>query len=319
MILSFFLGIFCFLQDDFSVFATSSTPPVDDIIVISVSGYKTTVTLPSIVVIGNLAYYQNSIVGGSGGAPLPYWQNNTIFYSFDTTCRIHPFTYTDGRYFTVPDGVDHIIFYANIHFSPSSSSGSCGFSLNPISCSGPEGTGVTQAINSDGDAIINVSMDVIPGQVLNLENFSILLNVTEYAQAGSNYDYTYSPSFEFWVKYCSVTCYSGFSAASSSDISKLTQDLTLGYDSSIGDQVSSELDSEMDNYLQVEDSLYDQMHYDVPEFSLMNVDSKSGILLASSFLQSLYVSDSFISNVITFVLTLGLILYIIGWLKKGSG
>lgn len=107
------------------------------------------------------------------------------------------------------------------------------------------------------------------------------------------------------------------SAATTGDIRDLGEDLTTGYDPSSGDELSSAANTAVDDYLKEEDSLYDQMTYEVPEVDVGS--DTSAIMLSSGFMQSLYSSNSFISRCVTFVLTFGLILYIVGWLKKKSG
>lgn len=104
------------------------------------------------------------------------------------------------------------------------------------------------------------------------------------------------------------------SVVTDTDLSQQTDDLTNGFDNSAGSQAADQLGQQVDDYLKQEDSLYDQMQYDVPEIDLLS-DAR-GIVLASGFMQSLYVSNEFISKIVTFSLSFGLILFIVGWLKK---
>lgn len=100
----------------------------------------------------------------------------------------------------------------------------------------------------------------------------------------------------------------------SNDIPQQTEDLTNGYDSSGGQQVADDLQSGVDDYLQKEDDLFAELNFEVPSLSLG--DDTSGILLCSSFLQSIYSSDGFVSHIVTFGLASGFLLFIMGWLKK---
>lgn len=152
-----------------------------------------------------------------------------------------------------------------------------------------------------------------------LENMTITFHVVQntVGYSGSNSPTgSFQPSFTFTPFYYVGTFYSlgDGDPVTDVDIKDQTDQIVNGFDSSSGDQAADQLGQELDNYLQAEDALYDQMQYDVPEIDLQS--DAQGILLASNFLQSLYVSDSFISKVITYVLSFGLILFIVGWLKK---
>lgn len=144
----------------------------------------------------------------------------------------------------------------------------------------------------------------------NIRYYSVTLTLS----GSGSYSVTFVPDYFIFSFY-------RFSPDNSDSVTKQdvidqTQDITHGYDSSGGDQVASDLTSGIDDYIKQEDQLYDQMQYEVPEVSL--AFETQGIMLASNFLQSLYISNSFISKCVTFVLTFGLVLYIVGWLKKKS-
>lgn len=229
--------------------------------------------------------------------------------------------------YTVPDGctkaIVNIYGLSTVAVRSVVGSGGINVSSTTYSVSGPGLSGSTVVGLNYGDshnAYIDGSfvVDVVPGSVFSLTDYYLTASCSCSASGSINavFYFTFqgitdSPSDNF------ISFYSG-SDVTVSDLDNQTSELTQGFDSSQGDQVADQLGQEMDNYLQTEDALYDQMQYDVPEIDLVN-DSQ-GILLASNFLQSLYVSDSFISKCITFVLSFGLILFIVGWLKKrGSG
>lgn len=128
-----------------------------------------------------------------------------------------------------------------------------------------------------------------------------------------DHTFTLTPKVTFNVSALYVTFYKSDSV-DSSDLQDQTDDLTNGFDNSSGSQAADQLGQEVDEYLKQEDALYDQMQYEVPEIDL--VSDAQGIMLASSFMQSLYVSNEFISKIVTFALSFGLILFIVGWLKK---
>lgn len=229
--------------------------------------------------------------------------------------------------FKVPDGCDKCSFtiFGEVVTGISAISGS-GQAQNVSFSAGLSGYGLVDssigysAIDSANTRSVlgTVVFDVQPGSSFSFNYMNLLVH--------SFYDCTASTATVYarFIPYANNNFLTFYSSSDTTggvtrqDIIDQTTDLTTGFDSSQGDQSADRLGSEMNGYLQSEDALYDQMQYDVPELTL--ADDTKGILLASNFLQSLYVSDSFISQVVTYALTFGLILFIIGFLKKrGSG
>lgn len=165
-------------------------------------------------------------------------------------------------------------------------------------------------------AYLNLYVPVSPGSVFAMNYFYVSANLNMFVGENNGFP-SYHVSYNVTPIQSSIESYIKFYSSdgvSVGDLNQQTQDLTTGFDNSSGSQAADQLGGQVDDYLKQEDQLYDQMQYDVPEVDLQS--DAQGILLASNFLQSLYVSDSFISRVMTFVLTFGLVLYIVGWLKK---
>lgn len=157
-------------------------------------------------------------------------------------------------------------------------------------------------------------MDCIPGQTMNALYFNVIFDIGISPTVSNPCDV----DFYFTLDSLDLFFYDSEGLpATVQDLDHMTDDLTNGFDNSQGNAAAEQLGSEINNYIQQEDALYDQMQYDVPEVDIAS--DGQAIMLASNFLQSVYVSDSFISKCVTFVLTFGLIMYIIGWLKKKSG
>lgn len=243
-------------------------------------------------------------------SPITSGSYRVFTHSFSLGFTSAPVPGSSGTVVVVPEGYDFAVVYVGARISAASN---C--SVNSIQLTGNgftsypshyEGNG---AITGTSDYYLTASSDVAPGQPIVVTSFTVNTEIN--ATNTSSNAIVSCTSLSGYIQFFSL---SGSDGVTRQDILDQTNDLTNGFDSSGGDQAADQLGQEVDNYLKTEDALYDQMQYDVPEIDLQ-ADAQ-GILLASNFLQSLYVSDSFISKVITYVLSFGLILFIVGWLKK---
>lgn len=214
--------------------------------------------------------------------------------------------------FVVPDDCDRAVL--NMYFSLDVNGNN--LAVNGVYLSGAGIPYLQQGIYSGNRYFFSSYIDVIPGSTFSTSNYSLTLNLSTGLDIGSvvSMNVTFEPVNDSRYNY--IEFYQADRSSIGDSLEKQTQDLTNGFDSSTGDQVASDLQTGIDDYITKEDEVFDQMQYDVPEISI--ADDGSAIMLASNFMQSLYISNSFISKCITFVLTFGLILYIVGWLKKRS-
>lgn len=312
MVLSLFLVVWWNLSSD--VHAAGGSPIVYEGSAVSGAssdGYFLDVTVYSDV------NYQYSYYGG-GTAPvltsIPYYNANTLTFNMTSSFPIST-SFFNPNSFVVPDGYDHISGYVVMHFSDFSELG--GVSGYKINSCWLDVYGSSSSVSypvSSGDVYFFIDMDVPEGFVFSGNRTNLVCDVSEWVTSPLsvtpvryNPFFTYSP-----VRYYFTVTSSD--SVTSSDLSDQTDDLTNGFDNSAGSQAADQLGQEVDEYLKQEDALYDQMQYEVPEIDLLS-DAR-GIVLASGFMQSLYVSNEFISKIVTFALSFGLILFIIGWLKK---
>lgn len=317
MVLSFSLVILW--NHEISVFAEDLYPDISTRYTVS-SGQSVTIPLVSLQVWSDTEYRYSYTSTGSSISTLvaaPYYNNNMVSLNYDLSFRL-PTAFHSPAVVTVPEGYNTLDFTLLFKCAPLSVDGySSGYSITSGRASLPNGSSVDCVIERSGGYIRCQfeGIPVVPGYNFGLSNVFIVLNVVEWASSSTSVTpATYSPSVKISPFSAASRIYRSLDPSLVEALGSQTEDLTTGFDSSSGDQAADQLGQELDNYLQAEDALYDQMQYEVPEVDLL-ADAQ-GILLASNFLQSLYVSDAFISKVITYVLSFGLILFIVGWLKK---
>lgn len=297
-----------------SVFAADDFP----IVHVNVpSTYDASIDLPSI---NGFNSFGLGSVSGSGSV---ITSSISSLYNSSTLSGVGSLAISPAYFssLVVPDSVldnfsyDRMLVLINFSASDVSLSGSTyGYGVNSMSFVfyGQESSPVSPSFNSG--VVLDVPFYRYGDGIID-PRFSVTYDFTEYVnRTVSDAFQPYTPSFHLKISSMDYYFYSSRSSVSIGDLQDQTDDLTHGFDSSSGDQAADQLGQELDNYLNAEDALYDQMQYDVPEIDLQS--DAQGILLASNFLQSLYVSDAFISKVITYVLSFGLILFIVGWLKK---
>lgn len=100
-----------------------------------------------------------------------------------------------------------------------------------------------------------------------------------------------------------------------SSINSQTDTVTSGFDSSSGDSAASSANSAVTDFNSAEDGLYDMLDYQSPG-DITDNGYSDGIMLAGTFMQSLYSSSSFVAKCITYVLVVGVFLFVVGWVKK---
>ena len=297
---------------------TISLPPV------TVSG---SAGLPYVYVSGGSGYINNGIGSIGSNISTVYYSSASDSYFVDFVYDIDFLSLHGGSSFVatssvMPDDADcYVVTWGGISptFSSASSSGSFGSSFFCV----PTLTELSVLIQGveypvspgqgNASALHDKPMYYVNEGILRIKGF-YSIRVTGGSGTSGIDSAVLVPSVTLSSRGLYYLEYFSSGDVTSQDIVDQTHDITEGFDSSSGNQAADQLGQELDNYLQAEDALYDQMQYDVPEIDLQ-ADAQ-GILLASNFLQSLYVSDSFISKVITYVLSFGLILFIVGWLKK---
>lgn len=222
---------------------------------------------------------------------------------------------------TVPDNADSMQFTFTGVIQGRRDSGSYGYTIGSIMFNYNDGQFYYGYQERASDIwAFRGTVDVTPGTEVTIQRFSMTIYVmfnSSNPQSSDTFSLilnTHIPDAEHNISFFTR---GDDRSVRASDIKQQTSDLTSGYDSSTGDQLSSAANTAVDDYIKQEDQLYDQMSYEVPDIDVGS--DTSAILLSSNFLQSLYSSNSFISRCVTFVLTFGLLLYIVGWLKKKSG
>lgn len=255
------------------------------------------------------------IKGNSGTFPIvATWTTSVVdtFTMVDTYCYI-PFSSLynfSSLPSVVPDDCHYIYIACSFIVSESS------LTYSEVSCLGVSGFCSPKTV-ANGYYSFALLVPVIPGTPISMDDW-LKGSVHILTSWGStNLDLTRRTSFTFSAPYTADFTFLSDSDISVSDLQQQTDQLTNGFDNSQGNAAADQLGNEINNYIEQEDALYDQMQYEVPEVDIAS--DGQAIMLASNFMQSLYVSDSFVSKCVTFVLTFGLIMYIIGWLKKKSG
>lgn len=275
--------------------------------------------LLNVTVFSEKDYSYSFTASGSSGylTSTPYYTRNTLTFDFNSSCSM-PVGFFDPNGFIIPSGYDHMSGYFVFNVSGYSSSGTTGHKVTDFWLDIYGVSSSHSAPDASNDIYFFVEMDVSEGAIIGSNRTLFCYSASEWVDSSDGYPQiymTYNPTFTIKpLKYSFILTSSG--SVTSQDIINQTESLQTGFDASSGDDAADQLAVVVDDYLISEDALYDQMQYDVPEVDI--VSDGQAIMLASNFMQSLYVSDSFISKCITFVLTFGLIMYIVGYLKKSS-
>lgn len=240
--------------------------------------------------------------------------------------------------FTTPENCNYIRIFGYISFPVGSypdTTGRYSFQFDSSSLSWQGLDYLVGPYTNAAYSFVDVYVPVLPGVTYNLNGvyFNLTGHYTSASQSSINkFTITFQGKYDggFNIYFYDINVDSGNSVVEAirnqttqinNQISQSTQQqtdqMTNGFDNSSGQSDADRLAGEMDEYLKKEDELYDQLQYEVPVIDLQG--DTQGILLGSNFLQSLYVSDPFISKCITFVLSFGLVMYIVGWLKKKDG
>lgn len=261
----------------------------------------------------------------------PYYNRNVLTFDFNASCSM-PVGFFDPNAFTIPSGYDHMSGYFQFKVSNWNSLGaSTGYRVTDFWLDIYGVSSSHSAPDANNNIYFFVEMDVSEGTIISSNRTLLCYSASEWVDSGDSIiTKVYNPSFTITpVAYNFTLTSSGL--VTSQDVTnqttqinqqiqqqtqQQTESLQTGFDSSSGDDAADQLAVEVNDYLKTEDALYDQMKYDVPEVDI--VSDGQAIMLASNFMQGLYVSDSFISKCVTFVLTFGLIMYIVGYLKKSS-
>lgn len=314
-----FLSVFLFLSHALECYAA---PLYVSTVVVTPqsSGYISyTVDLPPYDCVIGGGTSQGATVGTYG------YYNDT--YTFDWYYRLGTIIYVNDKTFirnyTPPSGCDTYV----------------------VTCSGLNASGVSTPTTFSGGSSGNTSLVVRPrvsvtGIVIDgveypyVNNFSspylpvgrlvstdsllvhcqISYVVSGYTSFNGVISCSNTPKVTLNLNRTSILWYEGGALSTSGDLSSQTSEITTGFDSSAGEQVSTDLKTGVDDYLKTEDEVFSDVSYDVPVLSVDD-DDKPVIMLTSNFLQSLYISNPFISKCVTFVLTFGLVLYIVGFLR----
>lgn len=232
--------------------------------------------------------------------------------------------YDPSFYYDIPSDVAYGVVSLQFMFQFDSVSPAFGtpyvLSVSSIKLSGPGVTPFqycsTVPGRNDGYYNVNAVIELPPGARFFMGNYSLSFDFEAKFNDSNLHNvyyrfFSYSPSDGSYVAW-----YSDGSdrSVSQQDLVNLGNQITNGYDSSAGDSLASGLQTGVDDYIKQEDELFGRMQYDVPEVSIGS--DTEGLLLSASFMQSLYTSSSFVSKCVTFVLSFGLVLFIVGWLKK---
>lgn len=307
----------------------------------TIHSYAAPVSLGSIYITPNTSGYieystnlpeYSCILGGgtTQGANSGTYGYYNDTYVFDYYLTLGSIVYSNNssfsRYFTPPDNCDsYVVTCSGISgtgtktsstITGGSSSTYSGLTVIPtVNVTGLVIDGIEYPyVNNFASPFLNVGFRV--GSDALIIHFQITYKVYGYTNFNGVVNASNVPKINVKLYNSKIYWYSGTSSSSSGDISALGDQLTNGYDNTAGNAAADQISLEVYNYLKTEDALYDQMQYEVPEVDIAS--DGQAIMLASNFLQSLYVSDSFISKCVTFVLTFGLIMYIVGYLKKGT-